>query len=93
MDQRLLGLDDCGCVVDSYHGWYVYRVVCEWAQSLGWDGVVLSDDDDIDVLADAADEAMDWVNDHRVTDGVSVGWWEGSVRLWSQADWEWAYGV
>lgn len=93
MDQHLLGLDDCGCVFDSHHGWHVYRMVAQWAQSLGWDGVVPSDDDDIDMLADAADDAMDWVNDHRVTDGVSVDWWEGSIMLWSQADWEEAWGL
>ena len=86
----LFGHADMGTVFDCHHGIYIYEMVCEWAQRLGWGGH-LPDSDDLEELVDACDDALTYVNDHHVADGYRVDWWEGSVMLWSDADWEEAY--
>jgi hypothetical protein len=71
-------------------------MVCEWAESLGWGGPLPEWDEwdescDLECLVDACDDALTYINDHHIADGYRVDWWEGSIMLWSDADWEEAY--
>jgi len=91
--EALFGHADVGTVFDCHHGIYVYDMVCEWAHSLGWAGPIPDGDpsDTLEELSDLCDDALTYVNEHHVADGYRVDWWEGSIMLWSDAEWEEAY--
>lgn len=73
---------DVGTIINDHHGVYVYQLLCEWAQHLGWDGD-MPDMSDVDDMVFASDAALEWVNDH-MTEGVRVDWYEGSIMVFAE---------
>lgn len=89
---------ETGCYVAGHWGIYAYQQVTELAESFGYHGRVLTEDEcrdsseDID-LVDIAEEAEDWLNENVAEEGHSFGWFDGEFYYWSNADWHETYGL
>lgn len=78
--------EDCGCFADgSYGDGHVLSVAIELALDAGWN----PDEDTIEAIethchlsySDAADEAVEYLNEHCVGDGISFEFVDGDLLL------------
>jgi hypothetical protein len=79
---------ETGCLVDgNIHGIYTYQRVCQIALDVGWRGIMPTDDD-IEIAAELADEAIDYLNSNYAEEGYRYDWHDGSVMYWADTEWE-----
>lgn len=79
-----------GCWVDSTHGIYGFRRVCEVAKSFGYYGLDEAwhlDADDTQAWLVEAEEAETWLNKYVAEAGYSFGWHDGEFFYQSDAWW------
>ena len=82
---------ETGCYIDGLHGIYVFGMLCELAQSLGWEEENIPSMDDFDELVEASDEALAFLNGIVSGSGRHFEWHEGGIFLWEDEDWEEVY--
>ena len=81
-------VSEVGCWIDGHWGHYAMARLLALAEGLGWpDAGEPVDEDDLDSLVMACDDAEAWLNDCVAPDGCSFGWYDGEFWLHSNTWW------